>query len=796
LSCRHLFLIYKALNMLTKTTKETQTYLLIWCRVLCISALVVACGGGGGGDGQPTSIQPTPADTTVVTTPVYPPTSPTNPASGPSGAHPRLWLSDSATMNRLMAAAKANSPEWQKVKNICDNKTEPDYDYQGSQPFRYIAAFALCYRVVKANSGDAAAEPYAQKAINLLQSNAKYPVLGFTAYQTDSGYGIRNYAPAMAVAYDWLYDYPGMTPSLKAQVATRLKAWLSWYEANGYGNADHYISNYNGGFMSARVLTSIALFNEDPQSAELWTKALGHYNGARQVFDKAMPGGHWPEGWNYGAGVYQEYAWSASALKIATGDAGFLNFNWLSNNVLLKLHTLLPEGKFFYADGAWTGNGYGSPSLNDIMIAGHAFGWASGKGQLARSYIDRAVAGGAKLVEDEWKGFLFYDNASKPADIMSASKSFHALGTGLVTMRSDWASSDATWASVMAGPYLSYQGSQDKDQGHMEVYKSAPLLIDVSHDYYEPGYTKNTVFQNTYTLEKRGDDTRNPANPYAGQDSYTDLCPNPTDNNPIGINGYADGGAYVFSSGEFSAAYQYPPTDSSVSNCGPNAVTWLNRSTLYLRPGLMVVYDQIQKTAAQSGVVPTMHMHFPTAPTVQAGNRQLTIDNGTGRLQAVTVLPTASNSTLVKENATSAFPGPNVTNWHLSVAYADPSPLYQKFLTVMRAGQSTAAYVFPAVTAISGTNASGSLIGGLLPAESATPIAVVFAEGGAPRVIPVIVQYQYTASSATQNYVAKLKPNTFYSITSSSTSGVVSVTVTESVSGTKSDAAGVLIFSQ
>jgi hypothetical protein len=697
-------------------------------------------------------------------------------------------------MNRLMAAAKANSPEWVAMKSRCDNRTEPDYDYQGSQPFRYIAAFALCYRVVKANSGDAAAAPYGKKAFDLLVNNTKYPVLNFTAYQTDAGYGIRNYAPAMAIAYDWLYDYPEMTTSIKAQVATRLKAWLTWYETSGYAKGDNYISNYNGGYLSARALTAIALYNEDPQSTELWTKALSHYNGARTLFDKAMPGGHWPEGWNYGAGVYQEYLWSASALSIATKDVGFLNFNWLSNNVLLKLHTLLPEGKFFYADGAWTGNGYGSPSLNDIMIAGHAFGWASGKGQLARSYIDRAVAGGAKLVEDEWKGFLFYDNASKPADITSAPKSFHALGTGLVTMRSDWVSSDATWASVMAGPYLSYQGSQDKDQGHIEVYKNAPLLIDVSHDYYESGYTKNTAFHNTYTLEKRSDDTRNPANPYAGQDSYTDLCPNPTGSNPIGINSYVDGGDYVFSSAEFSAAYQYPPVDSSVSNCGPNAVTWLNRSTLYLRPSLILMYDQIQKVAQASAVVPTMQMHFPTAPTVQAGNRQFTVDNGTGRLQVVTVLPTTNSSTLVKENATSAFPGPNVTNWHLSVAYTDPSPLYQKFLTVMRTGDATASNTFPVVTAISGTNASGTLIGGLLAAESATPIAVVFAEGGAPRVMPTTLQYQYASGVKTQNYVAKLKPNTFYNITSSSSAGVVSVTLTESASGTKSDTAGVLVF--
>jgi hypothetical protein len=784
------------MNTIYKKLRFAMTY----SRLICLSTLLVACGGGGGSSSggsssngtnssdSPINLSAVSTDTTVVTTPVYPPTFPTNPANGPSGAHPRLWLSDSTTMDRLVTAARANSPEWQKVKVICDNKTEPDYDYQGSEPFRFIAAFALCYRVVKASTGDTAAAPYGQKAINLLQNNTKYPVLSFTAYSTDSGYGIRNYGPAMAIAYDWLYDHPNMSTSLKAQIAVRLKAWLSWYESNGYGNSNNYISNYNGGFLSARVLTAIALYNEDSQSQELWIKALGHYNGARTVFDTSMPGGHWPEGWNYGAGVYQEYLWSASALKIATGDAGFLNFNWLANNVLMKLHALVPDGKFFYDDGAWTGNGYGAPSLNDVMVAGHAFGWASGKGQLARSYIDRAVAGGAKLVEDEWKGFLFYDNASQPANLASAPASFHALGFGLVTMRSDWATKDATWASLVAGQYLSYQGTQDKDQGHIEVYKNAPLLMDVSHGYYGSNYTKNTVFQNTYTLENRSDSS------YSGQNGYTELCPNPSGVNPIGITGYADGAAYVFSSGEFSAAYQLPPVDSSVSNCGPNAVSWLSRSTLFLRPGLFVVYDQIEKTAAQSAIIPTVHWHFPTAPVADNNNRQLTIDNGAGRLQMATVFPAASSATLAKETA-NPEPGPNITNWHLSLAHANASPGYQKFLTVMRAGLSTPAYAFPSVAAINGTNASGALVSGLLASESPTPIAVVFAEAGAPRTIPSSLQYQYTAPAGTKNYVAKLKANTFYRITSSSLNGNVSVSVTENASGTKTDISGLLAFS-
>ena len=708
------------------------------------------------------------------------------PSTGPSGAHPRLWLSDSATLTRLTASARANSADWLRLKDTCDTKS-PSYEYQGQEQFRYISAYSLCYRMVKAISGDAAAAPYGKKAIDLLQSTS-YPVLSFSAYSTDAGYGIRNYVPAMVIAYDWLADYPGMTTALKGQITSRVKAWLTWFAANGYSR-NEYIANYDTGYMIAQVFSGIAFYNEDPESATLWSNALTHYNSARTLFDKSMPGGHWPEGWNYGATVYQQYLWAASALKMSTNDASYLNFNWLSNNVIFKMNAISPDGKFFYDDGTWSGSGHGYPSLEDMIAAGYAYGWSSANGQIARSYIDRVSAGGGSFNYplEEWKTFLFYDPASQASSLSSLAKSYHAKGTGLVTMRSDWGLASGTWASFMAGPYLSYEGEQDKDQGHIEIYKGAPLLIDTSHDYYGPSYTTNTLFHNSYTLEKRTDTS------YAGQDLYTTDCPNPTGSNPIGINAYADNGNYVFSSGEFSGAYQTKPVDPSI--CGASPATWLNRSTLYLRPNLFVVYDQVQKASNQTALVPTMHLHFPTSPTAQGGsNRQLSLDNGTGRLQMVTVLPATSSSVVQAETA-NGNAGPGVSNWHLSVAYADPSPMYQKFLTVMRAGQSTAAYTFPNVAAISGTNVSGSFISGLLAIESATPIAVVFAEGGAPRVIPVTVQYQYPAGSTTQNYVAKLKPNAFYAVTSSSAGGLVSVSVTESTSGTKTDAAGVLAFS-
>ena len=702
------------------------------------------------------------------------------------GAHPRLWLADLQTRNRLISAAQTNNAEWSRLKSFCDTKTAPDFDYQGSEPYRYIVNFSLCYRIVKAVSGDSAAAPYAQKAIGVLQATT-FPLLNFTAYSTDSGYGIRNYVPAMAIAYDWLYDSPLLTATIKASIVSRIKNWLDYYAASGYSNTQ-VIANYNAGYMIAGVLAAISLNGEDAGSAGIWTKAIALYDNARLTFDRTMPGGHWVEGWNYGPGVYQAYAFAASALKIATGDVGYLSSTWLSNNVLFKVNALTPDGKFFHDDGLWSGDSVGDPRINDIAAAGYAFGWGSTNGKLARGYIDSVLAGGGSLSKlgEEWKTVVFYDPASQPLNLAPVAKSYHAAGTGLVTMRSDWSAAAGAWGSFVAGPYQSYQGEQDKDQGHISLYKGAPLLVDAAHALYGDPGQKNTVFHNTYTLENRSDTS------YSGQLTITGKCPNPLGTNPIGVNAFNDGGAYTFTSGEFSAAYQANPVYPS--DCGKLPVTWLNRNILYLRPDVFIVYDQIQKASDQPQVVPTMHLHFPTQPTAQAGsNRRLSLDNGAGRLQTVTVFPTSSNSALTFE-AKNATTGPGVANWHLAVSNTVAgSGLYQNFLTVMRVGQSTPSYTFPEVAAITGSNAYGTIISSLLATESPTPIVVVFADNGL-LTIPVSVQYQYATTAQTQHYVAKLKPNTAYAISPSVAGSITTVTVTENASGTSTDSTGVLAF--
>jgi hypothetical protein len=709
-----------------------------------------------------------------------------------SGTHPRIWLADPATMNRLKASAANSSAEWVALKSFCDSQATSSWDYQGQQSYRYVANFALCYRVVHALSGASAAAGYGQKAVDALKAavsdNGGQSVLTNSAYSRDSGYGIRNFVPTLALAYDWLYDYSGLSASDKSAIASRIGAWLTWYKASGYCNVENnncspvQTSNYHSGYMLASVLGGVAL---DGDSA---VAPLGDgttlFTGAVSYLDTKLKGGHWPEGWNYGAGVYQRYLMAARALQLYTGNASYAGSSWLTDNVRFKMNALTTDGKFFYDDGAWTGDTVGTPNVDDMMVAGALYGWSSFNGHVAKSYINLAGVG---ATSGEWTAFLFYDPSSTEADLSAVAKSNYASGFGLVTMRSAWqtdtADSKGSWASLVAGPYLSGQGAQEPDAGHIEVYRGSPLLINAGIQLYNPANQTNTSSKNTFTLEHRTDTS------YSGQGFALTLgCPNPNGNDPIGIQRYYDSGTYVFTSGEFSAAYQI----LSGGSCGgATGVSWLQRNMLYLRPDIVVVYDQVTKQSGRATMVPTQHFHFPAQPTQVSGNRQLSMDATSGRLQFATVFPTSSTSTL-SNDAPNASVGPGIANYHLTVAYATQQD-YQNFLTVLRT--ATTAYSYPSVAAVTGANAYGTVLSGISASGFSGALVVVFADNGA-LTVPTTLTYQHASTPGAAHYVALLKPNTSYGVVTSSSGGNFSVTITEGGVTKTTDSAGVLTFAE
>ncbi len=417
----------------------------------------------------------------------------------PTAAHPRIWMVPGSTLQkRVIANAEANTAQWQSLKQFCEFTTPDDGgEYEGSGAFRYRHRL---FPLLSRGDGQSTlktpfaspAPVYAARAISALTTidsttgsssgtaNAN-SILSFTAYQTDDGYGMRNYMPALAIAYDWLYDYAGLA-AIKTQIINQLENWVTWYttgkvngtkvgtnycyynsptDYDGVGDTEQLplISNYYAGYVKGIVLGAIAVYGDDPDGDALWTKATYAFNTPLAYYDAYMPGGHWPEGWEYGTGVLTDFYMASSALVSATGDMDYARSTWMANNILLKLNLTTPDGEFMYDDGQWSAYMYGGvPDVSDLIVGGALYGWSSSAGQTVQTAANLLTAGGGSPTLNNsspsssysfWPTFLFYDPAASAAPLTTTNKSYYAAGTGVVAMRSDWSAPTGTWGSFL-----------------------------------------------------------------------------------------------------------------------------------------------------------------------------------------------------------------------------------------------------------------------------------------------------------------------------------------------------------
>lgn len=738
------------------------------------------------------------------------------PVGGVIGNHPRIWLSDSNNLARLKSAYSSNSPLWQNLKSFCDNTPTaiPQGNaYQGDLQFLNIASFALCYQI----SGNTT---YAQKAVTALVTNdcagmstPSYgcsplyfgPKYASAGYGTDDGYGIRNYVPALALAYDWLYNYIGnVTVSVPDLTATtlqgaliqRMNAWLTWFAASGYcrlsdPNCQNFpsphtgigLSNYFSGYLLGQTLAAVAIGNDDATGAADFSMAANLYNTAIGDVDTYVPEGHHPEG-GYGAGSYERIAMAATALRWGTGNAGYLNSLWLQNYPSLKLAAVTNDGSFYYDDGMWHSSII-LPTTNDSILSGYAYGWTSAAGQTATAYINIVSSSSPVSQNDAWRNFLFYDPSAVGLPLSSAPKSYNAGTFGLALMRSDWNSNSATWASLSTARWIDPQGEQYPDAGQVEIYKGSGLLINAGFGDRWGASQQDSSYFNTFSFANRTDGGQ------PGQSWFsTSGCPNPTGSDPIGLKKFVDSNDYVYTAGEFSAAYQTVSSDG----CGLVPANFLVRNELYVRPDLFFIYDQV---SVKNGT-PTERFHFAAAPTSVAANKW-SVTSGKGLLQIAAVYPasTAAVSSQAVNSLTysDGSAGPQIANYQLSLV-ANTQTNYQSFLNVFRAGLSSSSYPFPALQAVIPSMGYGVRVTGMLASENAQPIVVIFADNtqNSPS---TSVQYTVSSSPGALHYVALLQPNTAYQITKTISGGQVTVTVSQSSSGAvMSDSAGVLRFTE
>lgn len=538
----------------------------------------------------------------------------------PAGAHPRIILTV-PVVDALVARARAGDSAWAALRNRCDalallpvwpptggsGSPRIDEGYQGEGYVNPLIDLALCYRIARQADPDRAAA-YGAKGADILDKMSA-PATSPSPLR-DSGYGIRNYGVGMAVGFDWLYE--ALSPSARQQVVTALNRWVTAFDGGGFGR-DHPQGNYFAGYYAAKVMAAIATEGDNPSSPAMWDDWINRLHGqlVQPYYAAHLPGGGWPEGWNYGPLGSINMAWAVLAAKTGKGAdlvGGPAPFTFPLDQGRWIIHATWPTRRD--VDDRGTSGARDRPfPLNASFLTTYSgltrmLAPSDARTQELQRFATEVRADAGQNRPPAWQEFLFWDAAAPTRDYRHSS-SYVAPGMGAVFVRSGWDAA-ASWSSFAAAPYTNYPGSGEQfyDQGGLAINRgNTPLLVNAI----------GAIIRHTPTPDPYDGDGDSACVPATGQPCgeaiYADNYGGPPDGKRLNFNVFYVAGTSTQRWGQLAVE---PPntttrlvrTEDAVEYVkmegadlqgmyrDPARVAAWNREVVYVRPGLFVVYDR------------------------------------------------------------------------------------------------------------------------------------------------------------------------------------------------------------
>lgn len=548
------------------------------------------------------------------------------PRAASATPHPRIIL-DEETRARLAKLAHQGTPAWERLEERCAlfRKQDVSSGYYGLQWSEAVASLALCYHA----TGD---KDHAARAIHylggLLDDREKVGdgKGGAAEIERNSGYPIRARGVMAALAYDWLYHAPGMTAELRAHIIERLRAWIAWYQRDGYLNDDPF-SNYFWGYATTVSLAGLAAAGDDPIADTWLNTARKDLLGGLIVpgFRDKLAGGGWAEGWQYGPRVATEAAMVLRGFATATGARYTDDLPWLAEIVSHHLYALRPAYDTAYANATHIRKPHvpDPDALRGVTIALDSA--APTIAAEARFIVD-------ELYEDDreglaWLAFLTDRPGAPRADPRKgAPLAYHASGPGLTFARSSW-QPDAVWVAFQAGPRVSVD-HQHNDQGHFELWRGDDaLFLDGGND---TGVA--TINHNSLLIDDGG--------------QFLSYTPNQ------GVWGYgvsttrfAADDHVVVAVGDITDAYD---PGCVRSGCKKRAVKSVVRTLVYVRPNLLVIRDRVTLSDPRFGATWIAHALAP----FDVADGRFAVTRGDSRAWGQILSPAGATPIMRKEPTT------------------------------------------------------------------------------------------------------------------------------------------------
>lgn len=508
---------------------------------------------------------------------------------------------------------------------------------------------------------------------------------GESVVQHDHGYPIRTHAFYSALAYDWLYDAPGMTEELRTKIVDRLDAWLAWYAESGY-QRNKPVSNYFTGYFLSLSFAGMAIAGDDPRGDAMLARAETLFEElVAPRYRKILAGGDWPEGWQYGDGATVAMAFFVDGQKTARNKDRFAEVPWLREVVRHHVHGILPDGVTAYATGDWSARPTRMPSRALDVLA-----MVLPEGDIAAAKA-RFLARELRPKRDDWSWIrLLADEPRAPVvDPRKSGELSHlAQGTGLVLARSDWGK-QATFVALQCGPSVEEADHQHADQGHFEIVRGHdPLLVGVA-DYGAFA----TINHNSILVNDGGRSLDySPNQGVFGSDSK--------------IVRFVDNDDYVYAEGDFTDAYR----PAKLQWGKKRSVLRAERALVFVRPSTVVLYDRVGVDDPSFQV--TWAAHSLVSPSV--AGRGVVVRKGQSVLQLQALLPERPSFRVLAEPTSndgvkSAYRVSQTFAPSFRIELSAKQADEVRFLTVAQTGGSD--FVAESVERISGRHVDGAMVG-------------------------------------------------------------------------------------
>ena len=441
--------------------------------------------------------------------------------------------------------------------------------------------------------------------------------------QTSSPFEIHNGLHEMALAYDWLYDYPGFTPELKAEVRKNAAPLVAGGLAVG---DDHVFCNYIWNSNSGLAFWALAAAGDDPDADKLLVEVRKRFNERMfpaMEYLNGLPGdamGYWYL-YCFSPGVWTLLAAQSASEADLVGKVRKEQGDWLARQFDTLMISTLPNMRYLpwgdIQDGPDGGVTHEMAGTIDAAAwamgspaGAHFSAWLAEKRGLSRFYGESAI------------GYLLYTRNLKVKPAAPSFLAMHVGGahSGQVVMRSGWDEG----ATVVGFRCTDFYGQHlHLDQGSFIIYRNGLLAVDAGQYKRVGGSQSNTEAHNTLLLGGKGQRRLKWQETKSIEEHVRFLREKKLETGDMPF--FKDTPEWSAAAGQFAQAYDADVAKSCV------------RQLLFVRPATIVVVDQL--AAPDGKILPEVQwlLNVPEGATAKDG--VVTVSNGKSWLRCRALLP-------------------------------------------------------------------------------------------------------------------------------------------------------------